>query len=177
MDASKLFASSVVGFLLIAAGVSGKIGSMLGALIAPGDMVEEQTTNTASSLPGASPSGATTGSTTTLSATQIAGYARGAGFAGNDLNIAIAVAEAESGGKVGAYNPGGSGDVENSCGLWQINVLAHPQYDRNKLLNDAAYNAKAAFAVWKGSGWNAWGAYSNGSYLVYMPVAISAALI
>jgi len=177
LDASKLFASSVVGFLLIAAGVSGKIGSMLGALIDPGDMVEEQSSNTASSLPGSNTTNAPTGSATTLSAAQIAGYARRAGFAGNDLNIAIAVAEAESGGRVGAYNPGGPGDVENSCGLWQINVLAHGQYDRNKLLNDAAYNAMAAFAVWKSSGWNAWGAYSNGSYLVYMPVAISAALL
>ncbi len=177
MDASKLFASSVVGFLLIAAGVSGKIGSMLGALIAPGDMVEEQSTNTVSSLPGSDTTSAPTGSTTTLSAAQIAGYARRAGFAGNDLNIAIAVAEAESGGKVGAYNPGGPGDVENSCGLWQINVLVHPQYDRNRLLNDASYNAHAAFQIWKSSGWNNWGAYKNGSYLVYMPVAISAALI
>jgi len=176
LDASKLFASSVVGFLLIAAGVSGRIGSMLGALIDPSDMVEGAPRINPNSLPDTNTTNATTGSTTTLSASRIAGHARAAGFAGNDLNIAIAVAEAESGGRVGAYNPGGPGDVENSCGLWQINVLAHPQYDRNRLLNDASYNAHAAFQIWRGSGWNAWGTYKNGSYLVYMPVAISAAL-
>ena len=177
MDASKLFASSVVGFLLIAAGVSGRIGSMLGALIDPSDMVEGAPRINPNSLPDTNTTNATTGSTTTLSAAQIAGYARRAGFAGYDLNIAIAVAEAESGGRVGAYNPGGPGDVENSCGLWQINVLAHSQYDRNKLLNDAAYNAMAAFQTWKDSGWNAWGTFKSGLYLAYMPIAISAAIL
>ena len=34
--------------------------------------------------------------------------------------------------------------TEHSCGLWQINVYAHPQYNVTQLLSSASYNATAA---------------------------------
>jgi hypothetical protein len=38
---------------------------------------------------------------------------------------------------------------ERSFGLWQVNVLAFPQYDE-QLLQDPEYNAQAAYALSKG---------------------------
>ena len=181
--AIKLFFGGLVGIALIDTGLNGLFGSLLGAIVRPDDMVEEPTTPTGST-PNVAPGGTQTGNTPagttssqTLSPAQIAQYAKKAGFTGYNLIVAIAVAEGESGGRVGAYNGGnGTTDIENSCGLWQINVLAHPNYDRNKLLNDAAYNAKAAFQLWQASGWHPWGAYTNGSYLTYLPIATTAAI-
>lgn len=45
---------------------------------------------------------------------------------------------------------------ESSYGLWQINTLAHPQYDPQKLATDPVYNAKAALDVYKKQGFDAW---------------------
>ncbi len=52
---------------------------------------------------------------------------------------------------------------EDSHGLWQINVRAHPQY-QNVNLFDPATNAQAAVEVFNSSGPNAWSTYSTGSY-------------
>src|SRR5208282_634628 len=62
---------------------------------------------------------------TNLSASEIAGYASAAGFSGPDLQVAVAVALAESSG-----NPSAIGDLTLgvSVGLWQINLKAHPEY-------------------------------------------------
>ena len=78
---------------------------------------------------------------------------------------AAAVCMAESGGNPGARNhrPG----IEDSRGLWQVNWLAHPRYD-GEALYDPGYNAQAALDIWRGSGWQAWGAYTAGSYRRYL---------
>jgi len=83
-----------------------------------------------------------------------------------EQDTAQAVCMAESGGRVDASNCATA--RECSLGLWQINVQAHPQYDRGRLLSDPGYNAQAALDIWRGSGWQAWGAYTAGSYRRYL---------
>jgi surface antigen len=110
-----------------------------------------------------------------LSPTQIAQVAANAGFRGNALIISVAVALAESGGNTSAHNPGnGTTDIENSWGLWQINLLAHPQYSATAMQN-AASNAAAAFTISSGgSNWGAWGTYTSGAYSRFMSTAQAA---
>src|SRR5579859_7798825 len=127
----KFFLGVTMGMLFIWIGVTGKLGSLLGAFVTPGYM-EEGTNNPSSGiLERNSPVGQTTGPGQTLSMNVIGGLAYTAGVQNvNSLAIAIAIAMAESGGRTSAHNPGnGTTDIEDSYGLWQINVLAHPQYD------------------------------------------------
>lgn len=105
----------------------------------------------------------------TLSVGQIAGYAAKAGFTGKDLSIAVAVALAESGGNPRAHNGKAPDD---SYGLWQINMLGSMGPERRKRFgiasNDELYdptvNAKAAYSIWRQSGWGAWTTYTSGKY-------------
>jgi hypothetical protein len=110
----------------------------------------------------------------TLSASDIKGYAKRAGFTGKDLDIAVAVALAESGGNTKAHN---DKPPDDSYGLWQINMLGKMGRDRQKQFKLASYsdlydpdrNAKAAYAIWKTQGWkDGWTTYSNGDYLKFM---------
>jgi hypothetical protein len=103
-----------------------------------------------------------------LTKSQIAGYAQGAGLSGSALQIATAIALAESGGDTAVINPGHSGDVEYSVGLWQINLLAHPQYTVMQM-QDPLQNARAMFAISNGGkNWIPWGTYTSGRYLQFM---------
>lgn len=97
-----------------------------------------------------------------LSILDVARVAWQAGFRGEQLVIAVAIAMRESGGNVGARcvyciprppEKGGGYYPDHSHGLWQINILAHKQYDETLLETDPLYNAKAAFAV-SGGGTN-----------------------
>jgi hypothetical protein len=105
----------------------------------------------------------------TLTATQIATLAQQAGFPTKEINTAVGVAMAESGGNPGAHN---SKPPDDSYGLWQINMLGALGPDRrkrfgiskNEQLFDPAINAKAAHIIWKDSGWNAWTTYTSGKY-------------
>lgn len=104
-----------------------------------------------------------------LTANRIHQYASAAGFTGKDLDIAVAVALAESGGDTQAHN---STPPDNSYGLWQINMLGDLGPSRRKrfgiasndALFDPATNARAAHIIWKDSGWNAWTTYTSGKY-------------
>lgn len=93
-----------------------------------------------------------------LSAQQIAKYAYDAGFRGEALTIAVAIALAESGGNAGARNPKG----EDSRGLWQINVAPDVRPNKWGDLYDPAVNARAAFEV-SGGGKNfqPWTTYAH----------------
>lgn len=73
----------------------------------------------------------------------VAGYAAAAGFTGNDIVVAVAVAKQESGFR---------SDAANSCcvGLWQINLKAHNQ-TADKMKNPMS-NALVAYQVWKAAG-------------------------
>ena len=119
-----------------------------------------------------------------LSASDIATVASGAGFQGQDLTTAVAIALAESGG-----DPQIEGDKSlaptagPSIGLWQINIgsKANPQY-ASVDLTDPATNASAAFAIYSQSGFNfnRWATYtvpdSNGilPYTKYLDQATAA---
>ncbi len=82
-----------------------------------------------------------------------------AGFRGNDLATAVAIAMAESGGNASAYNGQG---LDRSHGLWQINVHpnANPHY-ASWNLNDPYQNARAAFELYSSSGFKPWTTYTG----------------
>lgn len=120
------------------------------------------------------------GAAQTLTAGQIAGYAKLVGFSGQGLVDAVAIALAESSGgtaKIGGPNSDGSRDY----GLWQINDRAHPDL----ITADAqwwspAINAQMAFKVYSAAGnsFKPWSTYANGTglrYLSNLPVAKTAA--
>jgi hypothetical protein len=93
-----------------------------------------------------------------LSPAQIAMYANNAGFSGQDLINAVAIALAESKG-----NPNAHGDIDlpkpgySSYGLWQINSYYWPQFGPDfTVLFDPQTNANAAFSVYTIQGFNAW---------------------
>jgi lysozyme-like protein len=112
-----------------------------------------------------------------LSASEIKGYAAKAGFKGNDLNIAVAVALAESGGNTEAHNHSGK---DNSYGLWQINMYGSMGPARQRQFHLATYadlfqpdvNARAAKAIHSSQGWDkGWTTYKSGKYKQYMDKA------
>ncbi len=117
-----------------------------------------------------------------LTPAQIKGYASAAGFAGSDLNIAVAVALAESGGNPSAHNPN---PPDDSYGLWQINMLGSMGPDRRKRYNlkantdlyDPATNARVAYGIFKSQGWQrGWTTYKSGKYKKYMDEASGSAV-
>ncbi|MFH1107771.1 MAG: peptidoglycan DD-metalloendopeptidase family protein [Planctomycetota bacterium] len=92
---------------------------------------------------------------------QIAKYAKDAGFSGEALVTAIAVAYAESSFYQYVYNS------THDYGLWQINVDCHfsnseraqARYD---LLNNPAYNAQKAWEISnRGTDWTPWYTFTN----------------
>jgi hypothetical protein len=118
----------------------------------------------------------------TLSPTQIAQYAAKAGFSGQGLVTAVAVAMAESNGHVDAHNTNAkTGD--NSYSLWQINMLGKLGPSRlkqfglnsNDQLFDPSTNARAAFQVsGGGKSFRAWTTYTKGTYKKYLSAAQAA---
>ena len=118
-----------------------------------------------------------------MNAQEIASVAAGAGFSGDALRIAVAIALAESGGNPGAHNPVWPDD---SYGLWQINMIGSLGPKRramfglasNSDLFDPAVNARVAYAIsGGGSNFNDWATFNprNGTtpkYLAYLPAAV-----
>lgn len=80
------------------------------------------------------------------------------------LQTMSAIAYGESSGNTDALNSSGR---EYSVGLFQINLDAHPEYSEADR-RDPVRNAQAALAIYNGQGFNAWGAYSNGSFRRYL---------
>lgn len=120
----------------------------------------------------------------TISAAQIAQYAYAAGFRGDSLTTAVAVALAESHGDTGIH-----GDVNlqtgtwgPSVGLWQIRSLnpghgtAAEQALRNAQANaDPATNARHAYQIsHQGNNFRPWSTYTNGAYRNYLNQARTA---
>lgn len=117
-----------------------------------------------------------------LTAQEIARYAADAGFSGNDLEIAVAVALAESSGNAGAL-----GDISlqtskwgASVGLWQIRSLnpgygtAAEQATRNHDANlDPATNAQHAYQIYqqRNNSFNDWSTYTEGQYRSHLNAA------
>jgi Lysozyme like domain len=116
------------------------------------------TTSTVNVIPG----------TNLISTDDIAMYAANAGWSGPDLQVAVAVALAESSGYADVVGdlqvtPGGS------IGLWQINLKAHPQYTASQLA-DPQTNANAAYAIYQAAGneFTPWSAYNNSAFSAYL---------
>jgi hypothetical protein len=115
----------------------------------------------------------------------VARAAYNAGFRGDALVVAVAIAKGES-----SYNPNAIGDtqLENdkwgpSHGLWQIRTLRNPQnYSGADLLRvadgrlfDPQTNAEAAFAISKGGkDFSPWTVYTSGKYLNFLDEARAA---
>jgi hypothetical protein len=99
-----------------------------------------------------------------LSLAELRELAAGAGFPAPD--VAAAVAMVESTGNPHARN---LTSREDSRGLWQINVRAHPEWASTDLY-DPAVNVRAALAVsGKGTNWRPWSAYTSGDYKRHLP--------
>lgn len=119
---------------------------------------------------------------TTLSANQIAQYAYRAGFRGQALTIAVAVAVAESGGRTQARGDTTLTDHTwgPSIGLWQIRSLwtdkgSGGQRDEKANL-DPATNARHAYQIsGHGQNWQPWSTYTNGAYRSHLTAARAAA--
>jgi hypothetical protein len=110
-----------------------------------------------------------------LAPAQIQAFAAAAGFTGDDLNTAVAIALAESSGNANAYNPetgAGAPSGKGSYGLWQIYLNAHPE-DAGLNLFDPATNAAAAYSIYATQGFTAWTTYNSGAYTAYLQSAPS----
>ncbi len=107
-----------------------------------------------------------------LTISQITALAAGAGFSGDDLATAVAVAMAESGGNPQAYNPeksAGAAQGQGSFGLWQVYLAAHPEFAGVNLL-DPQTNALAAYSIYSAAGdsFAPWSTYKSGAYMAYL---------
>lgn len=81
-----------------------------------------------------------------LTATQVASYARGAGFPEDVISAMVAIAYRES-----HYCPGAINRSSGACGLWQMYPCPGPE-----ALN-AATNAAMAYSKYQASGLSPWG--------------------
>lgn len=109
---------------------------------------------------------------TKLTARQIAGVAKLAGFTGGDLVTAVAVALAESSGQTDQQTHEPNGTI--SYGLWQINSV-HTDVLRQGDWSNPFVNASMALTVKNASGWSAWSTYKSGAYLPWKLWATDAA--
>jgi hypothetical protein len=115
---------------------------------------------------------------TRLSPEEIARHAFEAGFRGDNLTTAVAIALAESSGKTDAYNGDG---LDDSYGLWQINMYGSLGPDRrqtydldnNRELLNPATNAEVARGLFERNGdtFNDWSTYTKGIYKQHLDEA------
>ncbi len=101
------------------------------------------------------------------SARAVAAHAYRAGFRGNDIAIAVAVAKAESGWNPKATNRNSNDSVD--YGLFQINSI-HAAILAGGNWADPGDNAVMAFKVWTDAGgsWGPWVTFWSGTYRKYM---------
>ena len=86
--------------------------------------------------------------------------AAAAGFRGADLDVAVAVAGAESG-----YSPTAANPTSAARGMWQIMLTVHQDIMWMGDWRDPYVNARMAYSIWKVAGdWSPWEAYTNGAY-------------
>lgn len=82
-----------------------------------------------------------------ITETEVRSYLIGAGFEGVHLNQAVNIAMCESSFNTNAHNTTG----EDSRGLMQINVQAHPEYLPIDLF-DPALNTRVAYEIYQAAG-------------------------
>lgn len=116
---------------------------------------------------------------TTLTPAQIAAHARSAGFSGEDLVTAVAIALGESGGRTDAKGDVGlqTSTWGPSIGLWQIRSLKADYgkgTTRDEQANyDPAHNARAAYTLYRGrnGGFGDWSVFNNGAWRSHVAAA------
>ena len=103
------------------------------------------------------------------------------GFNPEQARIMAAIALAESGGdaRIDTVASGLDPEMKNefSLGLWQLNVIKEYQAERFPLFNikkaqelyNPLTNARAAKIMFDRQGYEAWGAYTDGSYKTFLP--------
>lgn len=169
----------ILAILLIWIGVTGRLGSLLGAWITPDFMVDgTENINGAGLTPGWLQAALSQTSSTVpviikgtqLSMDQIGQLAWNAGIkTASVLAVSIAIAMAESGGKSDIVNSIGA------TGLWQIYIKMHPEYTQ-KQMQDPVQNAGAMYKISSaGTNWNPWETFTNGAYKPFMSQATTAA--
>ena len=95
------------------------------------------------------------------------------GWRGKDLDTAVAIAMAESGGNPQAYNPELASSYSRpgagSRGLFQIFGAVHPKYN-SAVAFDPAVNARGAYEIYQQAGnkFTPWSAYTQGTYTKYL---------
>lgn len=98
-----------------------------------------------------------------LTPVQVATVASAAGFTGAALEMAVAIALAESGGNPKAVNTNSDKWKSRDRGLWQINDHYHAEVSDAQAF-DPNQAAKAAYRISNGGkSWSAWATYKNGS--------------
>ena len=114
--------------------------------------------------------------TATVAPDTIALVASQAGWSGDDLVTAVAIALAESSGNPVAYNPEAVAKVhgiptppgKGSYGLWQVYLFAHPEFEGWNLY-DPQINAQAAYQIYNNAaGFNPWSTFGGGQYLAHL---------
>jgi hypothetical protein len=118
--------------------------------------------------PSVVPSATTRPQQVPASSDQLTNWLKQAGFQGEELRKAWAVAMRESNGRPGAFN-GNAATGDKSYGLFQINMLGSMGAARMKQfglkseqdLLDPLVNAKAAYQMSRG-GWSAWDIDTSG---------------
>jgi hypothetical protein len=112
-----------------------------------------------------------------LSDQELVGVLYKAGFRGDRLKTAFAVAKAESSGRPKAYNPPSNKTGDDSYGIFQINMIGklgpdrrqRYQLERDEDLFDPDRNAQIAFEMSnKGKDWGAWTTYTKGRYKQFL---------
>ena len=107
---------------------------------------------------------------------------KAAGFSGQSLAIAKAIAMAESSGRPSAHN-NNTATGDDSYGLFQINMLGNMGPARRKSFNlssnedlyDPATNARVAYAISNGgTNWGPWSTFKNGAYKKFLSSSPSA---
>lgn len=106
----------------------------------------------------------------TLTYAQLQQYAQNAGFDPANAAIAAAIALAESGGNTLAHNPGTAAVPENSYGVFQLNLLAHPDISLAQA-SDPQQAANKAYQLWKQAGgtFADWTTFTRGTYQQFLP--------
>jgi hypothetical protein len=97
--------------------------------------------------------------------------AKAAGFTGQNLVVAVAVAGAESGWRPNATHLNDDGSTD--FGEWQINSV-HVDLLATGDWADPYSNARMAHSVWASSGWGAWTTFTSGAFRLRMADAIAA---
>lgn len=117
--------------------------------------------------------GPSAGHTAGLSGQQVVKAAYAAGFRGDDLVIAAAVAKAESQWNPLAKNSNTNGSTD--YGLFQINSVHEAILSRGDWRNPAD-NARMAYQVWSDAGqrWGPWVTFWKGTYKQYVQEALNA---